>query len=397
MVQPSRERELVLQCCASARSLDAPARLAVLLESGIEWNLFIRLVAQNGVVPMAGARLLADFRSELPATVERQLTLACEANALRCRYQAASLLEILHSFTRERIPALAIKGAVLAAIAFGDLNLRASGDLDVLVHRTDLPRAAAVLERIGYVAGSYRAEAFASGFFPDTALDFARDGIVLDLHWRLSPSYFQFAPDGEQIWERAVDVEVGGRRVRTLGPDDSILFQAFHGSKHGWTKLRYVCDLGCVISATAAHAAAADKNDPIGWDGLIEQARRTRSLTMLLLGVELAHSMLSVEVPATVLETAARDARVVSLSAYVKRRMFDLRDEGPFDDWPIALGSIDSVRGRARYLIDRILTPKLSDSELLRLPRPLYPLYYAARPVLVAIKHGRRLFYSSRA
>lgn len=46
------------------------------------------------------------------------------------------------------------------------------------------------------------------------------------------------------------------------------------------------------------------------------------------------------------------------------------------------------MRGRARYIVHRMITPKMSDRALMPLPRALYPLYYLARPLLVAIKQG---------
>jgi hypothetical protein len=42
--------------------------------------------------------------------------------------------------------------------------------------------------------------------------------------------------------------------------------------------------------------------------------------------------------------------------------------------------------------VERVVTPKMSDRALMPLPRALYPLYYLARPLLVAIKHRERLF-----
>ena len=46
-----------------------------------------------------------------------------------------------------------------------------------------------------------------------------------------------------------------------------------------------------------------------------------------------------------------------------------------------------------RYLVERIAAPKLSDRALMPLPRALYPLYYLARPFLVAIRHRHRVFF----
>jgi Uncharacterised nucleotidyltransferase len=56
------------------------------------------------------------------------------------------------------------------------------------------------------------------------------------------------------------------------------LFQACHGSKHGWITLAQICDFARVL-ATAPNVNCL---------GLLDDARRAGSLRMLLLGVELA-------------------------------------------------------------------------------------------------------------
>ena len=126
------------------------------------------------------------------------------------------------------------------------------------------------------------------------ALDFARPDSVVDLQWRLSPRYFPFAPAGDEFWNRTAEIEILGRRVRVLGPADSILFQACHGSKHGWMTLAQICDFARVLATAPA----------VNWSSLLDDARRAGSLRMLLLGVELAHSLNLCQVPGELLDAA---------------------------------------------------------------------------------------------
>jgi hypothetical protein len=305
--------------------------------------------------------------------------LVAESTAMRCDYLAACLFEILDTFKRERIPVLTIKGLITVATAYRDISLRAFGDLDLVVRREDVARSAAALERIGFAGKAWRAEAFGSGFFPDTSVDFSRDGIVLDLHWSLSADYFPFAPGDDDVWRRAIEIDLRGRPVLTMGGEDSILFHAFHGAKHGWSKLQQVCDLAYLCALETPR-----------WEVLLASAARIGSRTMLLIGAALCRSLFAMEVPGP-LAPALGEPRVTSLSRKVQRWLFEIREEGEFAEWRVALASIDSAGGRARYLVRRILSPKLSDYALMPLPRPLYPLYYVARPALLAIKHRAAL------
>ena len=377
---PDLESELLIRCCAA--SATGSAAIGELAARPVGWDRFLVLANRNGVTPLVGARLRTEAAANLPPRLARALELSYQVNALRSSHLAGCAAEIAGAFAASEVPAIAIKGPTLAIAAYGDVALRVFGDLDFMVRLADLPRANEVLARIGYSSATYLAEAVDSGFFADASLDFSREDSVLDLHWQLSPSYFPFAPDSEQVWSRTSELDLLGRRVRVLGPADSILFLACHGAKHGWRTLAQICDFARLL-ATAR---------PVGWTSLLDDARRTRSLRMLLLGAELAHSLELCEVPAELLDAGRGDSHVASLSRRVTRGVFDLNRAVDFEEWSIGLGSIEKLRDRFRYIIERLVVPKLSDRALMPLPRALYPLYYPARPFLLAIKHRERLF-----
>ena len=377
---PDLESELLIRCCAA--SPPGSAAIGELAARPVDWDRFLALANRNSVTPLVAARLRTETAAYLPPRVARAIELSYQVNALRSNHLAGCAAEIAGSFAASGVPAIAIKGPTLAVAAYGDVALRVFGDLDFMVRLADLPRATEVLARIGYSSATYLAEAVESGFFADVSLDFSREDSVVDLHWQLSPSYFPFAPEGEQVWNRTSEVDLLGRRVRVLGPPDSILFQACHGSKHGWRTLAQICDFARLL-ATAT---------PVNWTSLLDEARRTRSLRMLLLAADLAHSLELCEVPAELLDAIRRDSHIASLSRRVTRGIFDLNRAVDFEEWTIGLGTIENARDRFSYLIERLIAPKLSDRVLMPLPRALYPLYSPARRLLLAIKHRPGLF-----
>jgi hypothetical protein len=375
----SAECALLLRCCATWDPFADSVALSELIERGVDWDRFLALANRNGVAPLVAARLGAEGVAKPPAHVARALSLGYEINALRCNHLAGCAAEIVDAFASSLVPVIAIKGPALALSAYGDVAMRVFGDLDFMVRSEDLPRAVAALERLGYSSPAYRADVVESGFFPDVSLDFSGPDGVVDLHWRLSANYFPFAPTGEQIWKRTGEIDLLGRRVCILGPVDSILFQACHGSKHGWMTLAQVCDFARLLATPG----------PMSWSSLLDEARRMRASRMLLLGVDLANSLSLCEVPGELLDAAGGDSHIAALSRRVQRGIFDARRAVARDEWLIALGTIESARERIRYLVQRVARPKMSDRSLMPLPRSLFPLYYIARPLLVAIKHRR--------
>lgn len=379
---PDAEIELLLRCCSVSGPFADSRTMLELAARRDDWNRFLALANRNSVTPMVAARLGVEGAANLPPHLARALRLSYQVNALRNNHLARCAVEILDSFGASSVPAIAIKGPALAIAAYGDVAMRVFGDLDFMVRLEDLPRAVAALERVGYSSPSYCADAVESGFFPDVGLDFARPDCVVDLQWRLSPSYFPYAPAGEEVWKRTAEIEMLGRRVRVLGPADSILFQACHGSKHGWMTLAQICDFARVLNTAPT----------LNWTSLLDDARRAGSPRMLLLGVELAHSLNLCEVSGDLLDAAHRDSHVASLSRRVTRGVFNLNRAVELDEWLTGLATIASLNGRIRYFTERVAAPKLSDRMAMPLPQALYPLYYLARPILAAIRHRERLF-----
>src|SRR5262249_20915592 len=158
---------------------------------------------------------------------------------------------------------------------------RQFSDLDLLVRGADLSTACAVVAADGFRSGAplkMISREFPSGW----EMTFVREKglFALDLHWRLSPPYFPFTPEGDVLWERAVEVGLRYGFVTTLCADDLMMFLCVHGAKHGWQSLSGVCDV--------AEAIRAYQYD---WLSLAAYAKRLGSHRMLLLGVLLAHEL----------------------------------------------------------------------------------------------------------
>src|SRR5262249_38316654 len=78
--------------------------------------------------------------------------IAAEARAL-LRYNlacAAEAIRLRRLFTEPHVPVAFIKGVTLAMLAYGNLGLRHSRDVDLLVPAEAMSKASAVLEGAGY-------------------------------------------------------------------------------------------------------------------------------------------------------------------------------------------------------------------------------------------------------
>ncbi len=395
----SREAELLICCSTSVATPERTARLRAIVQSGVDWPLATRMALVQAVLPLVYRYLTAELADALPADAATNLRRAYQGNSLRNLHLARELIRLTALLERGGVETLALKGPALAMTAYGSVAMRQFTDLDLLVRKSAVPRAVELLHNEGYalregfgLADLGRRDTY------EIALTRADRLTEIDLHWRLILPYFPFSLDSEDLWRRAVRVEIEGGAVRTLAPADHLLYLCVHGAKHGWQTLGGICDLAGLIRASSQASSQAFSID---WDELSARAERASAPRALWLGTLLAHELLDAAVPAGVLAAARREPAVIRAARCFVGYVSDPGDDGPgfYQRWSVPLRVIAEPGARLHYLAARALLPSADDREFLRLPPVLHPLYYLLRPVRVALKEGpavlRRLMRSA--
>ncbi len=309
--------------------------------------------------------------------------------ALYNRHMAAELVRLLALLKEAGVAAVAFKGPVLAAMAYGSIDLRQFSDLDILVQQADLPRVAEILTGERYLSPHSRREGLATDYFQEFEDAFFAPGGMgaVDVHWKVTPGSFRFAPDEEYFWSRAqmVDLEFG--TVTAIAPEDLLLYLCVHAAKHGWIALGSICDVAETIRA----------RPEIDLIAILDEATTLGSRRMFLTGILLAHELVGAPVNPVVVAIARRDRAVDSLAKRVASQLFNGAGPGrsQFDPWAVPIRSIETTRARMRYVVRRMLAPTMGDYELVPLPASLFPLYWVIRPFRMALQYGPRLFRGS--
>jgi len=181
-----------------------------------------------------------------PHSVHDTLASALRHNAKRVLVMSEELTRILRLLEAAGVPALALKGPVIAHTLYADPAYRFFTDLDLLVPLAHIPDARRILSGAGYDPSGSAKTAIAreqSVFrFTELSLENARIGVHVDLHWELTPKdWIASMPRG--LWDRTRTVLVGSSAIPTLGEEDTFLHLCVHGNKHGWTSLNWLVDL----------------------------------------------------------------------------------------------------------------------------------------------------------
>jgi len=159
-----------------------------------------------------------------------------------------------------------------------------------------------------------------------------------------------------------------------------------HGTKDGWAKLKWICDIAESIRVYQG----------MDWGRVMEQAGKLRSERMLFLGLLLARKLLGVALPEEVLQRVQADPVVKSLSVQVCERLFSKAD-GPVDVDRMVLYCrvtqrlLDQVP-YLLYCLAKVMKPNMRDRMHLPLPVSISVLYYLLRPIRLLKEYGLRPF-----
>ena len=147
------ELELGLLLAQTRAAREANSDLVRDLAEQADLGRLAQVLEHRRVLPLLGTRLSSIVgRERLPeefvAQVERSLA---RARAAGMAVQAHTQ-NVIAALAAQGLRALELKGPGLAERAHGDIGLRSSGDIDVLVHRSDLFAAVDLLRTMGYGA-----------------------------------------------------------------------------------------------------------------------------------------------------------------------------------------------------------------------------------------------------
>lgn len=132
----------------------AVQRLGDALTPSVDWSKLMDLADEQAMLPLV-ARTVGQCPAGLvPPEILAEIRSRAKVKTMRSLLLAGELSRVLSQFDAAGLTPIAFKGPTLSHLAHGNLALRDSGDLDILVARRHLPAALDILAADGYLMRS---------------------------------------------------------------------------------------------------------------------------------------------------------------------------------------------------------------------------------------------------
>ena len=353
----------------------------------VDWQLFLEYAIHHRVYPTLYKQLKhTKDHLKVPTFVMQSLERLYKENTFKMLQLSAEMNEIGKLFADHDIDALFLKGPAIAHDLFGDISLRTSKDLDVLIPIDQLEKAQYILKDIGYEQVVSLESLFNEWKwrFKDISFYHPDKEIQVELHWRLN-NWPAKEPSFKELWSR--------RRVSTftqhpccfLGEEDLFYYLVTHGARHGWFRLRWLMDVQQFMKR------------PLDWNSLHDRFERCNNIMLagqaLILASELYELDMTEEMNPLLIK---RSKKIANNALFFIEIMENLHDENLSKNiyryYKKYTSSIRSISQRVLWKLSK-LHPIPEDAQVLPLPKFFYFLYFPLRPFLWLSRQRKRQVY----
>ncbi|WP_338470951.1 nucleotidyltransferase family protein [Niallia sp. XMNu-256] len=346
----------------------------------IEWEILLQLARHHRVYPMVYSKL--KNIDGIPSFVLQTLYKEYKLNTFKMLALSKEMEQLSKLFTENHIPLLFLKGPVIAAHLYGDLSLRTSKDLDILIQIKHIERVEEILIDLGY-----EKEPVLS-VLPFVLNDWKwgkhhivyyhpQKQMMLEIHWRLEP-FPSKEPSFNELWERKRVSVITNEPVYFLGEEDLFTYLVSHGARHGWFRLRWLLDIDKML------------RKGLDIEKSIQQLKQYHRGHVGGQALILTSELLRTPIEGDLKELTERsDARKLAQHSM------------EFINGMESIAAISSTKSYKRYRwsmnkADRffkgllLFYPNYADVQTFKLPKYLHLLYFPLRPFLMVVRKIRK-------
>ena len=348
----------------------------------VDFLKVVDLASCHNLAPCVIQQLQQHAAAALSEAVMVEFRRRLRAHTLRSMQLTTQLFQILERLKGQGIPALVLKGPVLAQQLYDQPFGREFMDLDILVPTEVVGQVIALLGADGFEAQFRLNSALLTRFQTDwceMALYHREKKILLEIHWGLFPPGYSFSPAAEIPWEATGQVFIAQRSITTLSIENQLLFACLHQAKHNWSRFGWVMDL----------AALVKQSPHLNWKEVEHRAGRFGTARMIRVSLQLIQNLFGVPLPSAIAKWATPDRESESIARRVEQRLLsaDPNAGERIGTDSLFRAAMESRHDRAVYWFQSIFRPTPLEWALVPLPDWLRGMYYPIRVVRLLIRH----------
>lgn len=340
------------------------------------WTKLIALAERHRVTPLL-YKNLKDFSHfveiEIPSELKEKFFFQTE-HVMRLATEGVRISEVLR---QKGIETIFLKGPFLAQQIYGDIAIRPSRDIDILIRPSFIDETISILKGEGYnliypdFSLSNKQQRFYRKRKNQMALKNPITGVLVEVHWRLFSQNVLMPIPVEKVFADCREVTIAGKSVKVLSHQHNFEFLCVHGSIHQWFRLMWLRDIAqMLLDGTVSVNEVLDNAKGFGNIKPVLQAIHLVNYffgTCYQFGPEELKLVKSIVIQA---ETAILSDEKITLT----HRLSRLR---------VPIYKMKLKRGISYKLTCwSILQPNFNDWKMMKLPDSLFFLYFPLRPFI---------------
>lgn len=313
------EARFVILCARTTVSEAVGRRIREAAQQPMDWPFVLDLARYHGIGPLVSRTIGTVCDDLVPQASLGALRRSTLVGTLLNRVLAQELVRLCRAFNESGVPVVSFKGVTLGIMAYEDRNLRDFDDLDFIVPQSRLSDARDVLLSQGYrPLNPSQDECHVSDFDQPYHLFLGeKSRILVDLQWVMAHQHFSFRLDRADVWDRRIRVPIDGQQVETIAPEELLNILCVHGSKHAWERLKWIVDVAELVRAKR-----------LDWARVFATAEKWSCRRMLLLGLSLAHRVMSIPLPPDIVSAVSSEYEIPELAERMPKSLLAQTQRG---------------------------------------------------------------------
>jgi hypothetical protein len=374
----SNEMQLLFLCSIKDLSTEQEEKIRKIIKAGINWELFLQIVKKHRIYMLVYNNLTKIKIVDVDERALKTLQQINQQKVMQSVKLAGELVRLARLLNNNGIRALSLKGPLLAREIYGDIAFRYSKDLDIIIAEQDLEKTDKLL-----LANGFKNADMEINLSPKQKAHIIKTnhhfvyqkpgGIIIELHWRDNSESTKFQFD--KLWFKRRELILSGQSINVLSAEDEFIYLLIHGAIHGYTRLRWLCDIAEII-----------KKDQLSWNEIINKATGMNIMEVLVQTVILCESLLSVNIPEALKAPLAGNKLGKKMAIKAIPLIIETDEDAFLPGQPLnmhlrkyTLLRSKGIKSKLNYLIARFY-PGLIDYETIDFSDRFFFMYYITRP-----------------